>query len=379
MMIVRFLFLSGAVCLLLSCTNEMKHSTECRTVSVSDQKAVDSWMNDHLELDEIIPIETTENYLLGHIKRVILYKDKLIVLDHDWPSIFVLDAHTGTVETHINRKGRGPGESNIIFDIAFDDQLEQILVFNDYKKLLYFDLNGNFLKEENVDDFFENISYHNGNIIFCNVREGYSCFPHTIGIYNLAKKSWKKLGKKEKVDIPHRGYGRLLVKSRNIWFSPVLSLDLNILQDDTVKTLYHLDVKNKLPDELKKKAVSEMFSFWEETRERKILYSIQSIRETEKYLIFNTNLSYMMIMNKNTMELYSARMQDKYLGISLLTYFPHDGDDNRMMFVATSDEWMRRKPYDGDDMPEKLKAGIEKVKLHQDYESNPILVFYKEK
>lgn len=377
---VKYLFLTGIVGLLFSCTTKNTLSTKSKSISVPDKKMVDSWMNDHLELDKIVSIETTKDYVLGGIERIILHKNKLIILDRQWPSIFVVNVDNGTVETHINRKGRGPGESNIIRDIAFDDQLEQILAFNDYKKLLYFDLNGTFLKEENIDGLFENISYDNGNVIFYNVVEGRSCSPYTVSIYNLAKKSWKKLGEEKEVDFPHRGYGRLLVKSRNIWFSPKLSLDMNILHGDVIKTLFHLDVENKLSDELKEKAISDMFSFWEETREKNILYGIQSIRETKKYLMFNTNLSDFIMMDKNTLELHRAMiMEDKHLGVSLLNYFPHDGDDNRIMFVVTSNEWMRRKPYDGDDMPENLKTEIEKVKLHQDYESNPILVFYKEK
>jgi len=140
-----------------------------------------------------------------------------------------------------------------------------------------------------------------------------------------------------------------------------------------------LDVKNKLIDELKEKAISDPRSFLQETSERNILYNIQSIRETEKYLTFNTNLGDFMIMNKNTLELHRARMlEDEYLGISLRNYFPHDGDDDRIMFIVTADEWMRRKPYNGDDMPEKMKAEIEKIK-NVDYESGPILVFYKER
>ena len=155
---------------------------------------------------------------------------------------------------------------------------------------------------------------------------------------------------------------------------------MNMLRGDSIKSVYHLDVKNKLTDELIMNANSDMSSFMTDTRKRNILYNIQSIRETEKHLIFNTNLSGFMMMDKNTLELHRAQMmRDEYLGITLLNYFPHDGDDNRMMFVVTSNEWMRRKPYQGDDMPENMKAEIEKVKVRKDFESNPILVFYKEK
>ena len=372
---VKYLFLAGMVCLLSCKTNN--EPSEGISISVPDQQIVDSYMNDHFELDKIISIETSNDYVIGYIRRIIFHKDKLIILDGKWPGIFVVNANTGKIETHINRKGRGPGESNVICDIAYNDDLEQILAFNDYKKLLYFDLSGNFLKEENIDGLFENISYNNGNIIFYNIGEGYSSYPHTITLYNPANKSFKKLGEEKKVNFPYRGYGLLLVKSKNIWFSPLLSLDMNTLQGEIINTSYHLDVKNKLTEELKEKATSDILYFLSDTRERSILFGIQSIRETEKHLIFNTNLSDLMMMNKNTLELHRARMmEDALLGMRLINYFPHDGDDNRIMFIVQPNEWFRSKP-DLQNMPENIKKQIDMVDIVGD--SNPILVFYKEK
>ena len=105
---MKYLFLTGIICLLISCTTANKHSTESKSISVPEPKAVDNWMNDHFILNRIVPIGTTKDHILGDVQRVILYNDKLIILDRQWPSIFVLNANTGAIETHIDRKGRGP-------------------------------------------------------------------------------------------------------------------------------------------------------------------------------------------------------------------------------------------------------------------------------
>ena len=288
-----------------------------------------------------------------------------------------MNAYTGKVETNILFSGRGPGESSQICDIAFDEKREQILAFNDYEKLVFFSLDGRFLKEERIGKLYENITCVDDNIIFYNESNGYSCYPHTVNIYNIVNKEWKTIGQKKKVDFNVKGKGRIMVKSKNIWFTPILDYGLHVLAGDSIIVPYKLDVKRTITEDLQKMSVSDFPSFAREVQDRNILFSITSIRETEKYLIFNTNLGFMM-MDKNTLELHNSWcIDDEYLGLKLLNYFPHDGDDNKIMFIVQPDEWLQRKPYELDDMPEHLKTQIENVNMNE--ESNPLLVFYKEK
>ena len=216
--------LVAVVFFLFSCSSQ-PDVTESILITVPESQQESAWIKNNLVLDRIVQIETTAEHVLGYVKRIILYKDKFIILDGQQPCILVVNAYTGKVETNINRKGRGPGESSTILDIAFDEKKEQILVFNDYKKLIFFSLEGKFLKEENIDGFYENISYDNGNILFYKVSAQEYSFPHTISVYNPDKKSWKKLGEEKKVDFPPiRGYGRILVKSKIYGFHHYLAL-----------------------------------------------------------------------------------------------------------------------------------------------------------
>jgi len=381
---IKRLFTCGLACLFFSCVTTDFISREGLSIAQPDVSILyNDWISNKFELDRIVPIETTADYIISDVlKRVILYKDKLIILDDNWPSIFVLNAYNGKVETHINRKGRGPGESRKILDIAFDDQNEQILVYNDYGRLIYFSLEGLFLKDEKVNHkLYEEMIYHEGNLIFYNHRQGVSCFPYLFDIYNLTDQTWKKLGTNQKVDFTRRISGCLLVKSKNIWFAPVLDMCLHMLDMDSnvIKTPYRLDVKNPLTKELQKKQIKDDFNYFNKhIVERNIIYAITSIRETENYIVFVTNKSLMM-MDKDSHEIHSMKLiKDDYLGTGMLSYYPHDGDDNRIMCIIHSSFWMNRKPT-VQDIPEHLKAQIEMVKVDKNIESNPILVFYKEK
>jgi hypothetical protein len=381
--ISSILYLASVVYFFLSCATKSDIDfNETKLVVVPDikQQQENQWIKNNLELDGIVPIETTDEFLLSGIKRVILYKDKLILLDRRQPNIFVVNAYTGKVETFINNRGIGPGESRQIRDIAFDDKREHILVFNDFNKLIFFSIDGKFLKEEKVDKLFENITYDKDNVFFYNDCVGYSCYPHSINVYNLTDQKWKMLGMNKKVDFNVRGRGCLLVKSKNIWFTPVLDYGLHVLINDTIKVPYQLDVKKTLTDELIKKSVSDFPAFNQYVFENNIFFGIQSIRETENFLIFSTNFPALMMMDKNTLNLQeTGYVEDKYLGIQLFNYFPHDGDDNRIMFVVRPEEWKRRKPYNGDGMPEHLKAQIENTSALLRSDNNPILVFFKVK
>lgn len=361
------------------CTTQQAVFTQTNVVKVPEILQEDKWIKNNLELEKIVQIETTKEHVIGSIRRIILYKDKFIILDSQQPSIFIVDAHTGKVEKEINSKGRGPGESNSILDIAFDEKREHILVYNDYEKLLYFNLDGKLLREERIiGKLFENITCENDNIIFYNDREGLSCFPHSVDIYNLNTQKWKTLGKKQKVDFHIRGRGRIMVKSKNIWFAPVLDYGLHLLIGDTIMIPYKLAVKKPITADLIKKSSINSPSFHNEVKDRNILFGIQSIRETEKYLIFTTSLPGLMMMYKFTLELHGTTyIEDEYLGIKLLNYFPHEGDDNRVMFIVQPHEWMERKPYNQNNMPAHLKVQIKQIRVNE--ESNPILVFYKEK
>jgi len=370
------------MCLLFSCATAQHGSYKSVSIAQPDETIEGEWFNNSFELDRIVPLETTENFVMSSaLQRFVQFKNNLIFFDYVTASVFVADASTGKIKTKICRKGRGPGEWHVIIDIAFDEQNEEILVYNDYQKLIHFNLDGTFLNEANVNKkLYSEMIFYNGNLIFFGHGQGISIYPYLIDIYNLADHSWKTIGTKQKVDFNRRN-GRSLVRSKNIWFTPTLDMGFHILDIDSmvIKVPYRLVVRNPLTKRIQKLHNNgDSRSFDQEVGRDKILYTISSIRETEKYIAFYTNRGFMML-NKNSLQIQSMWFfTDKYLGIRLYRYNAHDGDDNRIMFMVHSDEWLKRVPYPNS-IPEHLKTQIENVKVDEKIESNPILVFYKEK
>jgi hypothetical protein len=190
-------------------------------------------------------------------------------------------------------------------------------------------------------------------------------------------KSWKHEGDDTKLEFPVRPYGRQIVKSKQIWFTPPLGYQIGrITEDYKFDFPYTLKPEKPITQDIINSATSDFMSFFRTINKEGIIYGVNSIRETDNYLIFKTNIITFLIMSKNglTAEGY-GRVFDKNIKVRLANYFPHDGDDNRIMFIVQPDEWKDRQTPK--DIPSHIQSLVDSVKIEDD--SNPVLIFYKEK
>lgn len=95
---------------------------------------------------EYIKLKSTEEHPVGEIDNLLITPEHIIVADrHLAKSIFIFDRQ-GKIQTVISRHGRGPQEYLSIFDVVLTPDQKRIAVLDNYgKKILYFDLAGNFL------------------------------------------------------------------------------------------------------------------------------------------------------------------------------------------------------------------------------------------
>ena len=370
-------------CLLLffACSDKTQKYSDDKDqilLKVGKEASKTQFFKEYFELETVIPIETTDKFLMGgNVLRVLSYKNKLIILD-DRSTIYVVDYVTGKIDTYIRRIGAGPGESKIIIDISFDEQTETILAFNDYRNLLFFDIKGKFIKQEKFEKSFNDIIYDREHLLLYNRGEGYSCYPYVIEKYNLQDKTLKKIGSNNKLDFPMKLYGRHIVKSKNIWFGTPFDFDLNKYSESKIESMYKLDpALPQLTKEEMMLATTDPRKFSDVRKTS--MYGIGAIRETEHYLIFISSGRGFFILNKETNEIHWENyVFETSLGLVLVNYFSHDGYDNRIMFIVRPSEWLRRnKDANMDNLPVALKEKINSFAI--DEEDNPILIFYREK
>ena len=109
----------------------------------------------------------------------------------------------------------------------------------------------------------------------------------------------------------------------------------------------------------------------------KIVYSLNSLRETENFLIFHSNQTGLFLFDKKENKLYVDEflMYDIFY-INSGDYYPHEGDDNSVMFLLTADRWINH-PELMSCLPTEWRNKVNALNIKED--DNPILFFFKEK
>ena len=141
---ILFIILSFS---LLSCQHKgdsTKNST-IETIPVFSNYTAELPFSAFVDTIELIPLETTEDNLIGEITRVIFNDGKYYIRSTNGmqnPKLFVFNEN-GKYIQKISKQGVGPGEYLDFedFTIANDDHI----VLADYKQLLHFDTEGKFL------------------------------------------------------------------------------------------------------------------------------------------------------------------------------------------------------------------------------------------
>lgn len=100
---------------------------------------------------EIIPLETTEESLIGEIEKVKLHDSCFFVEDRTQKAILIFD-WKGKYLNKISRLGRGPGEYVNILDFDVYDGF--VCVFSGSGYVLRYDTSGKFIDQMEVDDAY---------------------------------------------------------------------------------------------------------------------------------------------------------------------------------------------------------------------------------
>ena len=88
-------------------------------------------------------------------------------------------------------------------------------------------------------------------------------------------------------------------------------------------------------------------------------------------MVFRSNQEGIFILDKNTNRVYWDKyVEEKALAMKLTQYYPHDGDDAKIMFIVSADYYT-----------ENIQNNAENRKIVGEVKNddNPLLLFYKQK
>ena len=127
----------------------MVDTTGCVSISIKEAGRLD--LDKLVGYIEYIPLETNNKSLLGNIDKLIPYNNRFYILDKKQArSVFIFDNMGNHINT-IAAIGRGPKEYVSLGNMTVDRYNNEIILLDDSSfALLYYDLEGNFLRREKI-------------------------------------------------------------------------------------------------------------------------------------------------------------------------------------------------------------------------------------
>lgn len=113
-----------------------------------------------------LPLETTEECLIGHIEQLDSDDTLIFIFDRDNHSALCFSLKDGSFICKYGSSGRGPGEYVALNYMAIDKKRKEVclLDFNQYK-LMYFSYDGEFLREQPQFYAYCRMEFCGGNMV----------------------------------------------------------------------------------------------------------------------------------------------------------------------------------------------------------------------
>ncbi len=150
---IQFFCAICSMSMLLSCISKEYDKSSCLiTVDLEQCMSVEKAvvLSDIVDTLEYIELKTPADIIITRILDIVPYENFLVIHSRDGLFKFTED---GEFVKILAKKGQGPGEYNMIFGITVDP-LKKELILADSEKTIYYDLEGNFLRNVKTGNLF---------------------------------------------------------------------------------------------------------------------------------------------------------------------------------------------------------------------------------
>ena len=144
----------------------------------------------HSDLDTIfssyklIPLETSEEFLIGNIDRIIKCPGCYCIQDRENANVFIFEEN-GKFRCKLGNKGHARNEHLDAWSIAYDEKNEQIVMLDlTGRRLLSYDLMGNLKKVASLFFLYHDMAFLGDNIL-CKTGSAYNSFSDIIDLSRL--------------------------------------------------------------------------------------------------------------------------------------------------------------------------------------------------
>ena len=129
--------------------------------AIVEKSSVDTLIKSY----HFIPLETTEESMIGNISKLFAFHGTIAVLDFRQKKAFLFDKN-GKFKCTLGHIGRGPGEYLSISDLSVDTEGNRIVLLDgESNKLQYYSPDGDFLEERSTYWYFDNLEFDGSNLV----------------------------------------------------------------------------------------------------------------------------------------------------------------------------------------------------------------------
>lgn len=323
----------------------------------------------------IIPLETTDESIIGEINKLEIVHDTLYILDDDQDMIFLFDK-TGKYITRIADIGRGPEEYLYIDDFHIDGDIIYVIAGGNQKVFCY-DLQGKFLSSFSTE-FSANRIATDSNYIYV-----YYNFSHhknyNVAVYNKKNYTLHKQYKYYPSQQHNSCYWRCAWTSCNNKVYASFPYEYNIYQlfPDTCKIIatYDCGKKNMFPKEWSTFSPRQQQEFVKNkggAMGLAIASDVTDLFVTPNRLVFSfiyKNLKHNVLVNRGTKKIHFGVFKASSIYYwNIMSSIVGLGDDY-LVISSSASSILNSLVY----MPE--DALEQNLKIKED--DNPCLYFYK--
>ena len=137
-------------CALISCGQYTAEEVETSLIRIKSTATIKD-----LKLKSARIVRFSDNSFapIGSVHKVLVIGNRIIIVDKTIGNSVLIFDERGRYFNHIYRIGDGPGEYKNLENIYYDEKEGSlILIPMDYRKKYFFDINGNFIKEERYSE-----------------------------------------------------------------------------------------------------------------------------------------------------------------------------------------------------------------------------------
>ncbi len=169
---------------ILNCSIDKKTTSNKKIeikVNLNKQKKIK--LSSFVDSIAYVPLETTENCLIGNIDKIRILNYLIFILDKRQNKIFIFNT-SGNFQYSICHIGRGPGEYLSISDFCIDPDMKHIIIADHLtRRFIFYDLKGKFqfTKESRyINKFCE---FYKNTIIY--YSDNYILDKYNLHLFNI--------------------------------------------------------------------------------------------------------------------------------------------------------------------------------------------------